>query len=144
MVARLTPSVSAMVGTGPQLARICWARAIWSADNERGLPMGNPRALRATSRRCVARLTPRYLAMSLPVCPSAFTRFAVAMWSVPSTLRGRPPLRSTHSEDITLAEVSQAHFKFRSSRNHALRLNERLGVNCVRVWRVVRVVAAWT
>jgi hypothetical protein len=40
----------------------------------------------------VARLTPRYLAMSLPVCPSAFIRFAVAMWSASSTLRGRPNL----------------------------------------------------
>jgi hypothetical protein len=29
-----------------------------------------------------ARLTPRYLAMSLPVCPSAFIRFAVALCSV--------------------------------------------------------------
>ena len=30
--------------------------------------------------------------MSLPVCPSAFIRFAVAMCSVSSTLRGRPNL----------------------------------------------------
>src|SRR5258705_7920050 len=34
----------------------------------------------------VARLTPRYLAMSLPVCPSAIIRFAVAMCSESSTL----------------------------------------------------------
>jgi hypothetical protein len=30
--------------------------------------------------------------MSLPVCPSAFIRFAVAMCSASSTLRGRPNL----------------------------------------------------
>jgi hypothetical protein len=38
----------------------------------------------------VARLTPRYFAMSLPVCPSAFIRVAVAMCSASATLRGRP------------------------------------------------------
>ena len=32
----------------------------------------------------IAGLTPRYLAMSLPVCPSAFIRFAVAVCSVSS------------------------------------------------------------
>ena len=40
----------------------------------------------------MARLTPRYLAMSLPVWPSAFIRFAVVMCSESSTLRGRPNL----------------------------------------------------
>ena len=40
------------------------------------------------NRYRVARLTPRYLAMSLPMSPLAFIRFAVAMWSVSATLRG--------------------------------------------------------
>ena len=40
----------------------------------------------------MARLTPRNLAMSLPVWPSAFIRVAVAMWSLSLTLRGRPNL----------------------------------------------------
>ena len=46
----------------------------------------------ARYRYSVARLTPRYLAMSLAVWPSAFIRFAVAMCSASSTLRGRPNL----------------------------------------------------
>ncbi len=51
--------------------------------------------------------------MSLPVCPSAFIRFAVAMCSVSSTLRGRPNLvplarddalgRAVRSPDISRA-----------------------------------------
>ena len=55
----------------------------------------------------VARLTPRYLAMSLPVCPSAFIRLAVAMCSASSTLRGRPNLVPLAREVVrSLARVT--------------------------------------
>lgn len=39
-------------------------------------------------RYSVALLTPRYLAMSLPVWPSAFIRLAVAMCSASAIFRG--------------------------------------------------------
>ena len=38
----------------------------------------------------MVRLTPRYLAMSRPVCPLAFIRLAVSMWLSSFTFRGRP------------------------------------------------------
>ena len=40
----------------------------------------------------MARLTPKYFAMSLAVWPPVFIRLAVAMCSASSTLRGRPNL----------------------------------------------------
>src|SRR5262249_8689123 len=44
----------------------------------------------ARYRYKVARLTPRYLAIALPVWPSVFIRFAVEMCSALATFRGRP------------------------------------------------------
>jgi hypothetical protein len=49
------------------------------------IPLG--RILMGRYRYEVARLTPGYLAMSLPMCPSAFIRFVVVMRSASSTLR---------------------------------------------------------
>jgi hypothetical protein len=58
------------------------APGIWpgrSAGAERALADLDQAALSARYRYKVARLTPRYLAMSLMVCPSSFMRLAVAM-----------------------------------------------------------------
>ena len=43
--------------------------------------------------------------MSLPVCPSAFIRFAVAMCSASSTFRGRPNLVPLARDDARLRAV---------------------------------------
>jgi hypothetical protein len=40
--------------------------------------------------------------MSLPVCPSAFIRFAVAMCSASATVRGRPNLVPLAREVVRL------------------------------------------
>jgi hypothetical protein len=47
--------------------------------------------------------------MSLPVCPSAFIRFAVAMWSTSFTLRGRPNLVPLARDDARLQSVALLH-----------------------------------
>jgi hypothetical protein len=44
--------------------------------------------------------------MSLPVCPSAFIRLAVAMCSVSSTLRGRPNLAPCARDDALLGRLA--------------------------------------
>jgi hypothetical protein len=59
----------------------------------------------ARYRYSVARLTPRYLAISLPVWPSAFIRLAVAMCSGLSTFRGRPNLVPLARDDARFRAV---------------------------------------
>jgi hypothetical protein len=50
-------------------------------------------------RYSVARLTPRYFAMSFAVCPSSRIRLAVAIYDGSSTFRGRPNLVSWARDD---------------------------------------------
>lgn len=71
----------------------CWRSASRSSSQSEADSQSHrlwlvPLAASAGMRYNAARLTPRYLAMSLSVCPSAFIRTAVAMRSVSLTLRG--------------------------------------------------------